>query len=80
MELDRPNYSQEFNSLLSSPLGKELIRELESKHDSLILDAQSKSTAENAFGLLKEASGVKLAIGHIKFLSVIPTSEGSQEK
>lgn len=80
MEPIKPDYSREFESLLSSPLGKELISELELKHDSLIRDAQSENTIENAFGLLKEASGVKLAIGHIQFLSVLPKSEGSQEK
>jgi len=57
-----------------------MLKELESKHDSLIRDAQDEATIENAFGLLKQASGVKLAIGHLQFLAVVPEGEGSQEK
>ena len=60
------DWSNEFNSLLSSALGKELMRSLkEDLHGSLIKKAQSAETQDVAFGLLKEASGVMLAMEHM---------------
>ena len=74
------DWSNQFNSLLSSPLGKELLRTLkEDLHDGLILDAQKADNADNAFGLLKEASGVIKVVNHLRFLSTtLPTDEGSK--
>lgn len=73
------DWSNQFNSLLSSPLGKELIRSLkEDLQWSLISDAQKAKTQDEAYGLLKAASGVTLAIEHLMFLSAVPTDEGSK--
>lgn len=75
------NWSEDFKAFANSALGKELIRELrENLHDNLIREAQSAKSAETAFGLLKEASGVIKSIDHINFLSVsLPKEEDSRE-
>ena len=78
--MDRDNWSNQFNSLLSSPLGAELIRELNERHNQLVSDAEGADNQEKAYGLLKQASGVILAIEHLQFLSVVSTDEGSKDK
>jgi len=72
------DWSNQFNSLLSSPLGKELISQLNTRKEQLVMDATKEKTQETAFGLLKQASGVILAIEHLQFLSVLPADEGSK--
>jgi hypothetical protein len=73
------NWAPEFNSLLNSALGKELMRSLkEDLHESLIRKAQGAENSDNAFGLLKEASGVMLAMEHMMFLSSVPIDEDSK--
>lgn len=74
--------NEQFNDLLNSPLGKELIRCLqEDLHGSLIADAEHADTQEKAYGLLKEASGVIKAVGYIYFVaSQLPSNEGSRNK
>jgi len=72
------DWSNQFNSLLSSPLGKELISQLNTRKVQLVMDATKEKTQETAFGLLKQASGVILAIEHLQFLSVLPADEGSK--
>lgn len=73
------DWSNQFNSLLSSPLGKELLRTLsEDLRMSIIDDAQAAKTQETAFGLLKEARGVIRCIEHLKFLAVVPKDEGGK--
>lgn len=74
------DWSNQFNSLLSSPLGKELMRSLkEDLHDGLVQSAQSAKDADVAFGLLKESSGVIKVMNHLRFLSTtLPTDEGSK--
>jgi len=72
------DWSSQFNSLLSSPLGKELISQLNTRKEQLVMDATKEKTQETAFGLLKQASGVILAIEHLQFLSVLPADEGSK--
>jgi hypothetical protein len=67
-------YSEEIKGFLNSAQGKEMIRSLmEDLHDNLIKDAQKENTAETAFGLIKEASGVIKCIEHMMFLSVSMT-------
>ena len=74
------NFSEQMKSLLSSPLGQELIRSLEEDlHHSIIQDAESAVTQETAYGLLKEASGVIKSVNHLRFLSVTPSSEGNKD-
>lgn len=72
-------WSDKFQSLLNSPLGKELIRVLqEDLHGSLIAEAERADSQEKAYGLLKEASGVIKAVGHIQYMSTgLPSDEGS---
>lgn len=75
------DWSQQFNSLLSSPLGKELLRTLkEDLYSSIVDDASKAKGSENAFGLLKEARGVIRCIEHLQFLAVVPTDEGGKVK
>ncbi len=74
------NWSSQFSSLLNSPLGKELIKCLEiDLHNSIIQDAQQAKTQEEAYGLLKEASGVIKAVGHLQYMATqLPSDEGSK--
>lgn len=51
----------------------------EDLHESIIRDAQSAETQDVAFGLLKEASGVMLAMEHMMFLASVPIAEGSKD-
>lgn len=79
------DWANQFKSLLSSPLGGELLRTLkEDVHDNLIDKAQVSDDMENAFGLLKEAGGVIKAIEHLQSIaglaSVPPTDEGGKVK
>lgn len=74
------DWSEQFKSLLSSPLGEELLRELNVRHDLLVKDAEDAQTQETAFGLLKQAAGVIKAVEHLKFLAVAPTDEGGKVK
>lgn len=70
------DWSEQFNSLLKSPVGRELIRVLkEDLHGSLIDDAEKADTQEKAYGLLKEASGVILAVGHLQSKGVVPKNK-----
>lgn len=72
------DYSRAFKDLLSSPLGEQLISELNARKSQLLDEAATAKTQENAFALLKQASGVILAIEHLQFLAVVPTDEGSK--
>ena len=79
MDNNQDDWSKQFNSLLSSPLGVELIRTLrEDVYANLVADAVRAKSQENAFGLLKEAGGVIKAIEHLQFKSVTPSDEGSK--
>ena len=70
------DWSEQFNSLLKSPVGRELIRVLrEDLHGSLINDAEKSTSQEEAYGLLKQASGVILAVGHLQSKGVIPKNK-----
>lgn len=74
-----PDYSQEFKALVSSPLGKELLRELEQARQSQLESAENAETSEQAFSFTKQAAGVKLAIGHLHSLAtILPTDEGDK--
>jgi hypothetical protein len=69
---DTPNWNQQFHDLLNSPLGRELIRVLqEDLHDSKIEDAEKADSLEKGYGLLKEASGIMLAVSHLKSKAVV---------
>lgn len=73
------DWSKQFDSLLSSPLGVELLRTLrEDVHDVLIREAQDAKTQESAYGLLKQASGVIKSIEHLQVQAVTPKDEGSK--
>lgn len=75
------NWSLQFQSLLNSPLGKELLRTLrEDMHDNIVRDAEQSKTQETAFGLLKEASGVIKTIEHLQMLAVVPSDGGNRDK
>ncbi len=74
------DWSKEFKTLLSSPLGKELLAELTKLKQRLQDEAAEADGAETAFGLLREAGGVIKAIEHLMFLSaVLPIDEGSKD-
>lgn len=70
------DWSNQLNSLFKTPVGQEVLRLLkEDLHGSLIEDAEKAETQEKAYGLLKQASGVILAVGHLQSKSVIPKSK-----
>lgn len=78
--MDKSDWSNEFNSLFNSALGKELIRSLkEDLHDTIVRDAQNAKTSDAAFGLLKESSGVIKSIEHLMFLSAVTKDEGERD-
>jgi len=65
------DYSKEIKSFLNSSQGKEMIRSIkEDLYLKLLNEAGREPTADSAFGLIKEASGVIKTIEHIMFLSV----------
>lgn len=77
---NRPDWSKEFETLLSSPLGKELLAELTLLKQRMLDEAALAKDAETAFGLLREAGGVIKSIEHLQFLSaVVPAVEGSRD-
>lgn len=77
-EPNRSDWSRQFHDLLNSPLGVELIRVLEQDlHKSTIQSAEKSESMEVAYGLLKEASGVMLAVSHLKSKAVIPKASGN---
>lgn len=72
------NWSKNFHDLLNSDFGKEVVRTLtEDLHNSIIEDARKAKNAEQAYGLIKEASGVIKAIEHLQFRAVTPKGDGS---
>jgi hypothetical protein len=72
------DWSEQFKSLLSSPLGQELLNTLNQQRLLLLDEAAKARTQEQAFGLLKEAGGVIKAIEHLQFRAVVPKDEGSK--
>lgn len=77
--MNSSDWSPQFNALLSSPLGAELLNELNILKQRLQDDASGADTAETAFGLLREAGGVIKAIEHLQFLAVVPKDEGNKD-
>lgn len=68
-------WDKQFNSLMSSPLGEELVRALtEDVHDNLIKEAERASDPNTAYGLLREARGVIKAIEHMQVRALTPVS------
>lgn len=77
--MDSNDWANEFNSLLSSALGKELIRSLkEDLHDNLINQAETANSQEVAYGLIKEARGVIKSVDHITMLAVVTRDKGAK--
>jgi len=72
------DFTEEYRCLWGSGLGKDILRALDELHSSIITDAQAAETAEKGYGLLKEASGVMLAVSHLKGkgATVVPKHPG----
>lgn len=74
-----PDWSEQFKALLSSPLGEELLRELENLRQSQLERAEDEDEKDKSFGFTKKAAGVRLTIGHLKSLAtVLPEEEGGK--
>lgn len=73
------DWSQQIKSLLSSPLGVEIVRTLTTDlHDNIVRDAE-KADMQAAYGLLKEARGVIRSIEHLQSIAgLAPTDEGGK--
>lgn len=67
----------QYNNLLSSPLGKDLLRELNTLADLRFREAGNAPDSEVA-GLTKQAAGIMLAIEHLHSLAYLPKDEGSK--
>lgn len=76
------DWSPQIKSLLSSPLGIEIIRTLtEDLRLSIIEDAEKASTPDEAFGLLKEARGVIRVVEQLSSIAALSSiDEGSEVK
>jgi len=61
----------QYEAFLKSEFGKHFIESLEKLNNSLIREAQKAETADVAYGLIKEASGVIKVIDHIKVGSIL---------
>lgn len=73
------DFAKQYQSLLSSPLGVDMLAELRKEHDSSVEKAERSTDPNTAFGLLKEASGVIKAIDHLHFLAhIAPKDEGNK--
>ena len=79
--MDRDQFSSKLDSLLSSPLGKELISELSKYRSDLIAEAE-EATASEQINLLNRAYGVRLAIERLQSVTAlykfVPKGEGSK--
>ena len=70
------DFTENYKNLFSSPFGEDIERVLREYRDSLIEDADKAQTQDSAYGLLKQASGVMLALSHIKGKAMLPTVRG----
>lgn len=63
---DQHDFSEEYKALWASPFGSDILRTLDELHSSMITDAEKADSLERGYGLLKQASGVMLAVSHLK--------------
>lgn len=79
--MDRDQFSSKLDGLLSSPLGKELIKDLSEYRSNLLAEAE-EATASEQLKLLNRAYGVRLAIEQMRRVSslhkFVPKDEGSK--
>lgn len=79
------DWSKQFENLLSSPLGKELVATLSERRSQLVADAEN-AEGNNQNALLNQAKGVRLAIEHLQVRAVtvkplvMPKDEGSKNQ
>lgn len=67
------DFTENYKALFTSPFGEDIELKLKDLRDSLIDDADKAETQDSAYGLLKQASGVMLALSHIKGKAMLPT-------
>ena len=73
------DWSKDFKALLSSPLGRELLRTLQERRTQLLQEAQDEKLSDRQqLRLLNQAGGVTKAIAHLEFRAVVPKDEGGQ--
>jgi hypothetical protein len=61
----------QYDAFVKSEFGKHFLETLQKLSDTLIREAQTAQTADVAYGLIKESSGVIKVIDHIKVGSVL---------
>jgi hypothetical protein len=71
------DWAPQFKSLLSSPLGVELIDSLTKLRAERLADAENASASEQQ-RLLNQAMGIRLAIEHLQFRGIVPAGEGGK--
>jgi len=62
---------QQYKAFLESEFGIHVVKSLENMSNSLIREAQAATTADNGYGLIKEAAGVIKVIDYFKTGSVL---------
>lgn len=73
------DHSQEYKSLLLSPLGQDMLKEFEGVRQSQLENAENADTPDEAYGFTKQAAGVRLALGHLQTLAtILPKDEGGK--
>jgi len=75
----KPDWNEQYRSLLLSPLGEDLLKELERLRQSTLENAEDAKSEFSNISFTKQASGVRLAIGHLHYLASPPTDEGGKK-
>lgn len=64
--------ADEFKRWLATPLARQILSELESLRQSLVIKAENSPNQENAYALLNQAYGVRLAVEQLNNYAVEP--------
>jgi hypothetical protein len=76
---NNPDFSEDYKSFLNTPMGKNLIKELNARKTQLQDEASKETSQETSYGLSQRANGVMLAIEHIMFLAVTSSNQGNKD-
>lgn len=76
--MDKPDLAPQYNNLLSSPLGEDLIDDLTTQAFNKFRQAGNAQTVDKGYALTNQAEGLMLAIEHLKFRAILPKDEGSK--
>jgi len=66
------DFTEQYRALFGSTFGDDIEDKLKELRDSLVDDAGKAESQDKAYGLLKQASGVMLALSHLQGKAVVP--------